>query len=46
MPPTCGNPLLRDWMKDEMMKLQPSSSKLHLTYKKVNIICTKHYLII
>ncbi|GAN01801.1 crossover junction endonuclease mus81 protein [Mucor ambiguus] len=33
-PPTCGNPLLQQWMKEEMLRTQATSSKMYYTYKK------------
>ncbi|KAI9470593.1 MAG: crossover junction endonuclease MUS81 [Benjaminiella poitrasii] len=34
MPEQCGNPLLRDWVKDWMDKAQTLQSKAYFTYKK------------
>ncbi|EPB82577.1 hypothetical protein HMPREF1544_10661 [Mucor circinelloides 1006PhL] len=31
---TCGNPLLQQWMREEMMRTQAVSSKMYYTYKK------------
>ncbi|OAD04651.1 hypothetical protein MUCCIDRAFT_128147, partial [Mucor lusitanicus CBS 277.49] len=31
---TCGNPLLQQWVKEEMLRTQQTSSRMYYTYKK------------